>query len=181
VKVTPVSIVTLRELRGEPQEMAELQHALEAAPGYSERVTGGPPGPSEAQSTLSNLPPGKTYEDKFVFGIYAGGKCVGAIDVIRGYPVAETAMLGLLLVAESIQRQGIGRAAYTLLEERIRAWGSCRNVRIGIAATNIQVMLFWQHLGFRTTGEVKPCRYGSVSSKNIILEREIVGDSGALF
>lgn len=155
--------------------MNDLQSVLEAAPEYSQLVTGAPPGRADAQSTFTIVPPNKGYQDKFVFGIYAEGKCVGCVDLIRGYPASDTATLGLLLVAEPFQRQGVGSAAYTLVEDRIRAWGSCTRVRIGVVETNGQVIPFWQQLGFQPTGEIKPYRYASVVSRTIIFEKAVPG------
>ena len=110
------SDVTLRLLEGEAAEMRELQRVLEATPGYAQLVTGSPPGPAEAQSTYTILPEGKSYEDKFVFGVYLESKMVGCIDLVRGYPEPRIAHLGLLLLAEPFQHLGIGKAAYGLVE-----------------------------------------------------------------
>ena len=81
--------LTLRLLTGAIDEMAALQRVLEAAPAYFETVTGLPPGNAEAQSTFTALPPGKGYEDKRVWGLYAGEQMVGCADVIRGYIADE--------------------------------------------------------------------------------------------
>ena len=165
--------VTLRQLQGAPDEIAELQGALEGAPTYSQLITGSLPGPSDARSTCSALPPNKTYADKFVFGIYANARCVGCIDLIRAYPTSDTAMLGLLLVAEQFHGQGIGRRAFELVEIFIRSWGTCNRVRIGVVETNRRTLPFWQSLGFQPTGEIKPYRYASVSSRVVVLERAL--------
>jgi RimJ/RimL family protein N-acetyltransferase len=171
--MSDVVAVSLREFRGEPREMDELQSVLASAPEYSQLVTGAPPGRADAQSTYTILPPNKRYEDKFVFGIYVQGKCVGCIDLIRGYPTPATAMLGLLLVAESFQRRGVGSAAYSLVEDRIRAWGSCTRVQVGVVEANERAIPFWRRLGFRPTGEVRPYQYASVVSRTFIFEKEV--------
>ena len=164
----------LRPLRGEPDEMAELQAVIEGAPMYAERITGAPPGYADAQSLYSVLPPDKGYEDKFVFGIYADGKMIGCADLIRGFPDEHTAHLGLLLLAEPFQRKGLGSAAYRAIEDFIRQWGArCQRVRIGVVRTNDDVLPFWTKLGFKPTGEVKPYRYASVSSETLVLVKPI--------
>ena len=165
--------VSLRLLEGDPSEMAELQHVFESAPKFAELVTGVPPGLADAQSQYSILPDGKTYDDKFVFGIFFGNEMVGCADIIRGYPGPTIAMLGLLLIAEIFQRRGIGRAAYAELENRIRAWGTCDRVRIGVIESNAPVIPFWQKLGFERTGESRPYRYGSVASECIYFEKPL--------
>jgi uncharacterized protein len=166
-------VVTIRLLQGEPAEMRDLQRVLEEAPTYANRITGVPPGRADAQSTYTVLPEGKSYDDKFVFGIYFAAEMVGCADLIRGYPDFATALLGLLLVSEKRQRQGIGNNAYALIEQFIRDWRTCDRVRIGVVRTNEAVLTFWAHLGFEPTGEAKPYRYGSVVSETVVLEKRL--------
>ena len=165
--------VTLRVLAGETEEMRELQRVLEEAPTYAQRITGLPPGRADAQSTYSALPEGKSYADKFVFGIFRGTEMVGCADLIRGYPRPATAMLGLLLVSERHQQQGIGRLAYGLLEQFVQGWGVCDRIRIGVVRTNKQVIPFWTRRGFAATGELRPYRYASVTSEIVVFEKPL--------
>jgi hypothetical protein len=76
--------IDLCQLSGESHEMADLQRVLEQAPRYAQLVTGSPPGRADAQSTFTILPDGKSYADKFVFGVYVSSQMIGCIDVIRG-------------------------------------------------------------------------------------------------
>ena len=155
---TPSTIetaLTLRLLTGQPAEMAALQCVFEAAPAYFRTVIGGPPGNAEAQSTFTALPPEKGYDDKFVWGLYSGEAMIGCADVIRGYPVRESAVIGLLLVAEDWQRRGIGRAFAALVESRIASWPEIVRFRIGVVASNRRALAFWRKLGYRETGEIK--------------------------
>jgi GNAT superfamily N-acetyltransferase len=152
--------------------MADLQRVLEGAPQYAELVTGAPPGPADAQSTYSGLPEGKSYEDKFVFGICCGADMVGCADLIRGYPDRHTAWLGLLLVAKAFERRGFGSAAYRELEAVVRSWG-CKRIRLSVVRANAQALPFWRKLGFAPTGETKPYRYGAVVSEHILLEKRL--------
>ncbi len=165
--------VTVRELTGEPSQMSALQGVLEAAPDYACRVTGYPPGNADAQSTFIALPDGKTYDDKFVYGIYLNHEMVGCADVIRGYLTEDTALIGLLLISERHQRQGIGKLAYSHLESAIRVWHGIKKIRIGVVITNDIVLPFWKSLGFVETGEVKPYRYDKLESETLILEKRI--------
>jgi len=169
--------VSLCLLEGEAPEMRELQRVFEATPAYAQLITGTPPGPAEAQSTYSILPEGNSYEDKFVLGVYLGSEMVGCVDLIRGYPEPHVAHIGLLLLAEPFQHQGIGKAAYGLVEQYIRAWGNCTTVRAGVVRTNEAVLPFWQKLGFVPTGEVKPYQYSTVVSEVVILAKRL--DSAA--
>jgi GNAT superfamily N-acetyltransferase len=164
--------LTLRLLTGHPAEMAALQCVLEAAPSYFQTVTGAPPRGALAQATFTALPPEKTYADKFVWGLYAGDAMIGCADVIRGYPVRDKAVIGLLLLAEPWQRRGIGRAFAALVEQTIADWPEITVLRIGIVATNTGALAFWRKKGYAGTGEVKPAASGFVAD-TIVLERPL--------
>lgn len=165
--------ITIRVLSGEPGDMRALQRVIEEAPTYARLVTGVPPGPAEAQSTYTILPEGKSYDDKFVFGIYLGDCMVGCADVIRGFPNSATAHIGLLLISESVQGKGVGSAGLKAIEEIIRSWGGCNSIRIGVIRTNDRVLPFWTKQGFAETGEIKPYHYGTVDSEAIILTKRL--------
>jgi GNAT superfamily N-acetyltransferase len=165
--------VTLRALAGEAREMADLQRVMEAAPGYAALVTGGPPGRADAQSTFTYLPDGKTYDDKFVYGIYLDDRMVGCVDLIRGYPDEATAFLGLVLISEPFQRRGLGSAAIRAIERIVWSWGSCNRIRLSVLRVNDQVVPFWTSLGFEATGETKPYAYGAVASEHVLYEKRL--------
>ena len=153
--------------------MLALQQVIEDAPRYAHLVTGVPPGAADAQSLYTVLPDGKTYDDKFVFGIYSDAAMVGCIDLIRGYPDPFTACIGLLLIAEQHEGKGIGRAAFEELERFIRSWNTCTLLRLGIVRTNDRAFRFWTRLGFAPTGEVKPHRYGTVVSEIVLYAKAL--------
>jgi GNAT superfamily N-acetyltransferase len=165
--------LTLRLLTGKPVEMAALQCVLEAAPAYYQAVTGAPPRGALAQSTFTALPPDKTYDDKFVWGLYAGDAMIGCADVIRGYPTRTKAVIGLLLLAEPWQKRGLGQAFAALVEQAIAAWEDIATLRVGVAASNPGAIAFWRKLGYFETGEVKPAG-SELIAEVIVLEKPIV-------
>ncbi len=158
---------------GQSTEMAELQCVLEASPDYFVTVLGGPPGAAEAQSLFTALPPGKNYDTKYVWGLYEADAMIGCADVIRGYPVAEKAVIGLLLLAQPWQGRGLGRAFATLLEEVIRGWREIRSLRIGVVASNDRALGFWEKLEYRRTGETRPGESRFVADV-IVLEKPML-------
>jgi RimJ/RimL family protein N-acetyltransferase len=90
-----------------------------------------------------------------VWGLYAGEAMIGCADVIRGYPLREKVVIGLLLIAQPWQRRGLGRAFAQLVEQAIRAWPEIERLRIGVVAVNEGALAFWRKLGYRETGETK--------------------------
>jgi GNAT superfamily N-acetyltransferase len=170
--------LTLRLLTGQPAEMAALQCVLEAAPAYFQSVTGAPPRGALAQSTFTALPPDKTYPDKFVWGFYSGDAMIGCADVIRGYPVRDKALIGLLLLAEPWQRRGLGRVFAALIEQAIAPWSEIVTLRIGVVATNTGALAFWRKQGYVGTGEVNPAASGFVAD-TIVLEKRLQRERSA--
>jgi len=167
--------IYLELLTGEPIEMKDLQGVFEQTLDYSMRIMGHPPGPAEAQSTFSILPPDKSYEDKFVFGIYRDNEMIGCVDLIRSYPDRSTAMLGLLLLTPNTQRKGYGKFIYQRIEEIVKGWSDVRMIRIGVVGTNSHVLGFWEKMGFSDTTLRKPYRYDKLESEHIIYEKKIEG------
>lgn len=90
-----------------------LQALIESDPGFAERITGYPPGPSDALSLLISRPADLDERDKIVRGIRApvrtGAELIGVVDVLRGWPDEHTAHLGLLFVHPAHRREGLHR------------------------------------------------------------------------
>lgn len=168
-----MGLLRLSPITGAPGEMAALQAVLEAAPRYFETITGLPPGAAEAQSTVTALPEGKGYDDKFVWALYEDDAMLGCADVIRGWNTREKAIIGLLLLAEQWQGRGLGRAFATLVEQRIAAWPEITTLRLGVIATNVGALAFWRKLGYRETGEVKPSEPPFVADI-VVLEKPLL-------
>lgn len=164
--------VELRHLGGESTEVSDLQRVLEDAPAYHMRVTGAPAGVDAAEELLRELPDGWTADDKFVYGIYLSGRMVGCVDILRGYPDGDCAFIGLLLVGETWQAEGVGRAAYEKSEAIMRTWGVGR-IRLAVLETNGAVVRYWKKMGFALTGERLPYSFGAVESHVLFLEKQL--------
>lgn len=140
--------ITLRKMYADKKDdVASLQSILEAAPSYSLTVDGSLPSPSAAQEMFEALPPGRNFDDKFVFEIRSQAGVVGCVDVIRGYPESHVAFIGLILLIESAQGQSYGPAALRLLESIATDW-KCTAMRIAVIDTNKRALAFWRREGF---------------------------------
>ena len=164
-------MVTLREVTGDPEELAALQRVMESDEDYALRVTGHPPGPADAQSTLVFV---HSPDDKAPFGVWADGELVGVLDLLLRYPDDETVYLGLLLIERGHQGQGIGAGAVQALEREVAArWPWARRLRLSVVRTNDNVLGFWRRMGFTETGEVRPWRYDKLSSEAILMDKPL--------
>lgn len=148
-------------------DIEELQGLLESDPDYAERVTGGPPGPSDAMSTLLERPEGIPEENKVVLGARsAENRLVGVIDLVRGYPDRGTVFIGLLLVHRAERGHGVGSDILGAAAHRVReTWPEAERWRLAVVDTNVEVAgPFWDQAGFEPTGESRPYRSAHVES-----------------
>ena len=165
-------IVQLKQLS--LADAPELQQVFKAAPAYWLRINGKPPGNLAAEETFRALPDGKSHDDKFVLGIFLGEEIIGCADLVRGYPNPESTMLGLLLLRETHQHMGLGRASYVAIENFVQSWKQIARMRIGVIAVNDVVLPFWKKLGFVETGLRRPYHEGAVVSETIVLEKPLL-------
>lgn len=141
-----------------------LQALLEATPDYSERVTGYPPGPSDALSALIAVPPGYDPAGKRGAGLWVDGELTAFADVLIGYPDPRTAYLGLLIVRRDSRRRGHGRTLHNALLADLRTAGASV-VRVGVVGgAEPDAAPFLRSLGYEPTGEQKPYRYDHLIS-----------------
>jgi GNAT superfamily N-acetyltransferase len=127
------------------------------APHYFMSVEGKLPDEESIQEWFSEdeLPLGCTSEHQFVFSIMLNDELIGVVHILAACRDPEQATIGLLLLSELHQGQGLGRAVFDLLEQRMKEWGmtSCR---IGVVANNISALAFWRSVGFVQIGELAP-------------------------
>lgn len=158
----------------EERDVDALQALVESDPGYTERVTGYPPGPSDALSLLLVRPAGVEEDAKVVLGAFEDEHLVAVLDVLRGYPDPARAFVGLLLVRGDRQGRGIGRRVVEELLAGVgRKWPEVEWLRLAVVDTNAGVAGFWERLGFEATGEERPYRYDHLESVTRLFERPV--------
>ena len=125
----------------------------------------------EVTRVLSALPAGATSEQKGLWALRRGGRVVGCLDVMRHWPQQGTVAIGLLLVDESLRRQGLGGAVLAQLAQRCHAWPGVRRWRAAVQEHHAGALAFWRGAGFLEIGvrQVAPNLRGSL----IVLERAI--------
>ena len=162
-------------------DVGGLQELIESDPGYTERITGYPPGASDAQSLLMMRPEGLAEDAKVVLGAFAGQELVAVVDLLRGFPNERTAFIGLLQVHSGHQGRGHGRATYELVQRYVETtWPEIRTMRLAVVDTNAEVATgFWQRQGFEATGEVRPYRYDKLESSARLYEKQLPEQRGS--
>ena len=166
--------VEIRPLGGD--DVDALQRLLELDPGYSERVTGYPPGPSDALSALISRPETVAEDHKHGHGLWLDGALTAFIDTVEGYPDDLTATIGLVMVAPAARREGLGTRLHDAVMGEMHQRG-IRTMRMPIVATvATDAEPFARSAGYRPTGEVKEHRYSQLESTVAIWSRSCGAD-----
>ncbi len=150
-----------------------LQALYEKCLDYMLLVDGHPASPDAGETEFNNVPPGRSTEDKFMFGVVnQQGELVGLVDVLRDYPQAATWWIGLLLLAPEVRSLGIGRKTVEGLTEFVRASGG-NAIMVGVVEENERAYRFWMSMGFEFIYRTEPQQFGDKMQTVSIMRRRI--------
>lgn len=103
----------------------------------------------------------------------AGAQLIGLLDFRMHWPEPGIVYVGMVMVAESFQRQGAATAAWALLEEWLAGQMGVSLVRLTVEQFNPAAMRFFQHLGFALTGEARRTKSGQRLVRLLVMEKEL--------
>lgn len=170
----PISLVPLSlDLHG-----AALQALYAAAPGYWAHYGLAEPSPGQAEHDLraAAATPGRT-----LMGIvrrveadnpHAGAELIGLIDFRLHWPGQAVVYIGMFMVAEPLQRCGIGGQAWRLLEPWLVQEAGMFKARLKVEQFNPGALRFFSRLGFRLTGQTDRFRVGDQFLRLLYMEQE---------
>jgi GNAT superfamily N-acetyltransferase len=154
-------------------DLAPLQDLLERCEDYFKLVSGKPPDPSGAENLLSDCPPGKDLESKFVLGVWlASGKLIAVLDVLQDYPGKGDWWLGLLLIDPHFRGQGLGRSLYIACDNWAAKNGA-NALLLGVLEANPGAFRFWKNLGFETLERRSPVQFSGREHIVIVMKRSL--------
>jgi len=155
-------------------DVIAVQAVYEATPGYFEMMTGAPAPAHEAQREFDNLArqPGRLWLGLFVPDAAGLPDLIGLLDLRLDFPEPQVVTLGLLLVCEARQRQGLGSQAYRLIEGWLRQQGFSA-VELHVAAQAFGAQQFWRRLGFEFTGQQQRVAVGVKSLRMLALSKSL--------
>src|SRR5512134_3045173 len=97
-----------------------LQQLYERCSDFVMLVEGQSVSPDAAEETFQEMPPGRSLEDKFVYGALDGqGQLVGVLEGMRHYPDKGIWWIGLLLLAPEVRGRGLGGKLVQGFEEYV--------------------------------------------------------------
>lgn len=104
---------------------------------------------------MTALPPGKGPEDKYFLGLFQGERLTAVMDLILGYPEADSAWMGWFILSPACQGRGVGSSILRDVEAALRAAGF-RELRLAVDRGNPQSWAFWTKNGCTRDGPERP-------------------------
>jgi RimJ/RimL family protein N-acetyltransferase len=156
-----------------------LQAVYRATPGYWQmyHLPSSPAGQGERDLQAATETPGRT-----LMGIVrrmdgadpaAGVEMVGALDFRLHWPEEEVVYVGMIMVAETVQRQGIGTAAWRVLAPWLAHSAKMRVARAGVEQFNPGGLQFLQRIGFSLTGDSSRVQSGKRWVRLLYMEYDL--------
>ncbi|WP_075064204.1 GNAT family N-acetyltransferase [Ornatilinea apprima] len=131
------------------------------------------PGAHEAEELLTDLPPGKTAEDKLVLGVETlNGSLMGVMDLVMDYPEKGKLFIGLFLLDPAARGKGWGKAVMMALEDWCRQQG-VQKLGLGVLEHNQPARAFWQAIGFIEISRRPPRLFGQREGVVILMEKRM--------
>ena len=116
------------------------------------KYCGGSTTPERVRQDLTLCPPGTTPARKHYVGFFDADTLVAVMDLIDGYPDADTAFIGFFMMNKDLQGQGTGTMIVREVLAALRVLGYTA-VRLGIDKENPQSNHFWRKNGFTVLRE----------------------------
>ena len=143
------------------EDVKAIQALYEKCVDFMLLVDGHPAGENAADEEFQNLPPGKSMDDRFMYGIIDPvNELAGVLDVLRGYPEEGTWWIGLLLFVPEIRSLGMGKKVVHGLCKHIKINGG-KAIMLGVVAENERAYQFWSKMGFEFVLETEPQQFGN--------------------
>ncbi|MGV8987565.1 MAG: GNAT family N-acetyltransferase [Cypionkella sp.] len=127
---------------------------LDSAQDYYKLWLGHAPGAAQVDDVYRASPPGCDPKNSFRLGLWLDDRLCGVAELSFGFPDAQDAYLGLMVLAPRARGQGEGSAFYAHIEELARARG-CPQIYLAVLDANPRGRAFWERKGFAATGVVR--------------------------
>jgi len=150
-----------------------LQQLFDRCPDYAEIVEGEEVSPTAGEELFQSLPPGGSFSNKLVAGIFhRGGEIGGVLESMKHYPEENIWWIGLLLLAPDMRNQGVGRSILESFIDYSRENGG-KSVMLGVVEDNLHAYRFWSNNGFEMVRKTEPRLFGKKNQSVFVMRRKI--------
>lgn len=124
---------------------------LTAAQDYYHLWLGRAPAAAEVDEVFTDAPPGCDPAQSRRLGLWIGPDLCGVAELSFGFPTAQDAYLGLMILHPKARGMGHGAAFLAHAEALARARG-CTHLSLAVLQANPRGRAFWSRMGFADTG-----------------------------
>lgn len=124
--------------------------------------------PDDCDGFFYDLPPEKTNEEKYLYGVFDNNSLIAATDIVSNYPEKGEWIIGLLLIHPNTRGVGLGKEIHNLIKELAINEGA-EKLRIGIMEQNTNALIFWNKIGYKQTKITEPRKFGIKESKMVVM------------
>lgn len=120
--------------------------------------------------SMTELPPGKSLDDKYFVGFWEDDSLIAILDLIIGYPNEDTAFVGWFMMNRERQGEGVGSE---IVQEILTCMKNMnlQKTRLAYIKGNRQAKHFWLKNGFKPTGEESDTEDYTI----VVMERQLKG------
>ena len=126
---------------------------------------------SNIEEDIETIPDGVHKNQKNYKLISFNDEILGVVDYLTHYPEKNTVLIGLLIIKDDKQKQGLGTKIFRYLEKLFRNKKFLK-IRIGVLVDNEIGLSFWKKQNFKEI-ERKFLKFEKSEKEVIVMEKEI--------
>ena len=126
---------------------------------------------SNIEEDIETIPDGVHKNQKNYKLISFNDEILGVVDYLIDYPEKDTILIGLLIIKNDKQKQGLGTKIFRYLENSFKNKNFLK-IRIGVLVDNQIGLSFWKKQNFKEI-ERKFLKFEKSEKEVIVMEKEI--------
>ncbi len=126
---------------------------------------------SNIEEDIETIPDGVHKNQKNYKLISFNDEILGVVDYLTHYPEKDTVLIGLLIIKNNKQKQGLGTKIFRYLENSFKNKNFLK-IRIGVLVDNQIGLSFWKKQNFKEI-ERKFLKFEKSEKEVIVMEKEI--------
>ena len=138
---------------------------------YFSKISDDPPSISNVEEDIEVIPNGVQKNQKNYRLISFNDEILGVVDFLSDYPEKDTILIGLFIIKNDKQKQGLGTRIFRYLENLFKDKKFLK-IRIGVLVDNEIGLSFWKKQNFKEI-ERKFLKFEKSKKEVIVMEKEI--------
>ena len=138
---------------------------------YFSKISDNPPSISNVEEDIEVISNGVQKNQKNYRLISFNDEILGVVDFLSDYPEKDTILIGLFIIKNDKQKQGLGTKIFRYLEKSFKNKKFLK-IRIGVLANNEIGLSFWKKQNFKEI-ERKFLKFEKSKKEVIVMEKEI--------